>query len=176
MNFEDEIFKKYTVDYKKLLKYGFVKENCDYKYSKEFMNNNFRADICITCKGKINGKIIDIAFNEEYVTFRIEGQIGEFVGQVREEYKNILLDIRNNCFKINYFIYEQSNKITKLINEKYNVLPEFLWETSPNHGVFRNERSNKWFAIIMNIDKSKIISEESGNIEVLNVKLDDSVP
>lgn len=33
MNFEDEIFKKYTVDYEKLLKYGFIKDNNDYKYS-----------------------------------------------------------------------------------------------------------------------------------------------
>ncbi len=176
MNFEDEIFKKYTVDYEKLLKYGFIKDNNDYKYSKEFMDSNFRADIYITNDGKIKGKVIDLSFDEEYINFRIEEQTGEFVGQVREEYKNILLDIRNNCFATNYFIYEQSNRIAKLINEKYNVTPEFLWETAPNYGVVRNSRSNKWFGIIMNIDKSKIIPEETGEIEVLNVKLDDDVP
>ncbi len=175
MNFEDEIFKRYTVNYENLLKYGFIKENSDYKYSKEFMNNSFRVDIYISNDGKVKGKIIDLSFNEEYINFRIEEQIGEFVGQVREEYKNILLDIRNNCFETNYFIYEQTNRLSKLINEKYNVFPEFLWKTAPNYGVFRNIKSNKWFGIIMNIDKSKIIPEETGEIEVLNVKLDDAV-
>ena len=63
-----------------------------------------------------------------------------------------------------------------MIKETYQVEPEFLWEKFPNYGVFRNERSEKWFGIIVNIDKSKIIPKEKGEIEVLNVKLDDEVP
>ena len=161
MNFEDEIFKRYTVNYENLLKYGFIKENSDYKYSKEFMNNIFRVDIYISNDGKVKGKIIDLSFNEKYINFRIEEQIGEFVGQVREEYKNILLDIRNNCFETNYFIYEQTNRLSKLINEKYNVFPEFLWETAPNYGVFRNIKNNKWFGIIMNKERGKIVKSKN---------------
>ena len=118
---------------------------------------------------------IEIELNEEYNNFRIEGNIGEFVGTVREEYRNILQDIANNCFEKEVFIFEQTNRITKLINEKYKVCPEFLWDKFPGFGVFRSTRSNKWFGIIMNIDKSKIIPEKTGEIEVLNVKLDDDV-
>ena len=54
-------------------------------------------------------------------------------------------------------------------------MPEFLWESNPNYGIFRNESSNKWFGVIMNIDRSKLNLNESGEVEVLNVKLDDLV-
>ena len=175
MNIEDEVFKKYIPNSKKLIKYGFKQYNNEYKYSKTFFKNTFRADILIDSKGQVTGKVIEIELNEEYTNFRIEGSIGEFVGTVREEYRNILQDIANNCFEKEYFIFEQTNRITKLINEKYGVCPEFLWDKFPGFGVFRNARSNKWFGIIMNIDKSKIIPEKTGEIEVLNVKLDDDV-
>lgn len=175
MSIESEVFKKYTPNNKKLIKYGFKKCNNGYKFSKMFMNDTFRADIVIDGKGHVIGKVIEVELDEEYTNFRIEGNIGEFVGSVREEYKSILQDIANNCFEKEYFIYEQTNRITKLINEKYNVSPEFLWDKFPGYGVFRNTRSNKWFGIIMNIDRSKIISDKSGEIEVLNVKLDDVV-
>ena len=82
------------------------------------MNNTFRADILINDKGEILGKVIEIELDEEYTNFRIEGSEGEFVGKVREEYKNILQDIANNCFEREDFIYEQTNRITKLIKEK----------------------------------------------------------
>ena len=175
MNIEDEIFKKYKLEEDKLLKYGFKKEFDIYKYSKFFMNDAFRAEICIDKNGKVAGKVIEIELDEEYTNFRMENAVGEFVNKVKEEYINILQDIANNCFKREYFIFEQSNRITNLINKKYNVNPEFLWDKFPGFGIFRNERSNKWFSIIMNIDKSKIISDDSGEVEILNVKLDDDV-
>ena len=175
MNIEDEVFKKYIPNNDKLIKYGFKKFNNEYKFSKTFMNDTFRADIVIDSKGQVTGKVIEIELNEEYTNFRIEGNIGEFVGTVREEYSNILQDIAKNCFEKEYFIFEQTNRITKLINKKYKVSPEFLWNKFPGYGVFRSTKSNKWFGIIMNIDRSKIISDKSGEIEVLNVKLDQDV-
>ena len=175
MSIEIEVFKKYIPNNKNLIKYGFKKCNNEYKFSKTFMNDVFRADIVIDSKGQVIGKVIEIELNEEYTNFRIEGNTGEFVGTVRKEYRNILQDIANNCFEKEYFIFEQTNRITKLINEKYEVSPEFLWDKFPGYGVFRNTRSNKWFGIIMNIDRSKIISDKSGEIEVLNVKLGDDI-
>ena len=175
MSIESEIFKKYIPNNNELIKYGFKKFNNSYKFSKTFMNNTFRADIVIDDKGQITGKVIEIELDEEYTNFRMENAVGEFVNKVKEEYINILQDIANNCFKREYFIFEQSNRITNHINKKYNVNPEFLWDKFPGFGIFRNARSNKWFGIIMNVDKSKIISDESGEVEILNIKLDDDV-
>lgn len=176
MSIEDVVFKKEKLNKESLIKYGFEKENNEYKYSKKFMNDSFRADIVIEESGNVSGKVYDLEVDEEYTNFRIEDVVGEFVNKVKEEYINILKDIADKCFEKQYFIYDQSNRITKMIKEKYNVDPEFLWDKFPNHGVFRNKRSEKWFGAIMNIDKSKIVSNEEGEIEVLDLKLDDEVP
>ena len=160
----------------KLISYGFIKENEGYQYSKKIMKDTFRADIYIDLNGNVQGKVYDLDIEEEYTNFRVEDSVGEFVNTVKEEYIKILKDIAGHCFEKEYFIYEQSNRIAKLIKETYQVEPEFLWEKFPNYGVFRNVRSEKWFSAIMNIDKSKIIPKEKGEIEIINVKLDDKVP
>lgn len=75
-----------------------------------------------------------------------------------------------------HFIFAQSNRIAELVKEKYGVNPEYLWDKFPDYGIFRNPSSDKWFGIIMNIDKSKMVTGETGEIEVLDVKVDDEVP
>ena len=172
---EDEVFKKRKLNKDKLIPYGFILENNIYKYSKLIMDDIFRVDITINSKGNIIGKVYDLDGDYEYTNFRLEIVKGDFVNRVKDEYIKVLESIANNCYTEEYFIYKQSNEVSNLIKEKYNVLPEFLWESNPNYGIFRNESSNKWFAIIMNIDRNKLDFKMSGEVEVLNVKLDDLV-
>ena len=128
----------------------------------------FQAQITIDEIGKISGKVEDLEVGEEYTNIRLKTE-GSFINSVREEYKNILKDIKENCFTENYFIYNQSNRLAEYIIEKYQNKPEFLWDKNPGFGVFLG-RNNKWYAIIMNIDKSKL-SKEAGEVEVINIKL-----
>ena len=172
---EDEVFKKRKLNKDKLIPYGFILENNIYKYSKLIMDDTFRVDITIDSNGNIIGKVYDLDGDYEYTNFRLEIVKGDFVNRVKDEYIKVLESIANNCYTEEYFIYKQSNEVSNLIKEKYNVLPEFLWESNPNYGIFRNESSNKWFAIIMNIDRNKLDFKMSGEVEVLNVKLDDLV-
>ena len=172
---EDEVFKKRKLDKNKLIIYGFVKENNTYKYSKLIMDNSFRVEFTIDSKGNVEGKLFVLDGDYEYTNFLLENVKGDCVNGVKEEFLKVLEDIADNCFTKEYFLFPQSNRIANLIKEKYNVLPEFLWEDNPNFGVFRNENSNKWFGLIMNIDKSKLDLKENGEVEVINVKLDDLV-
>lgn len=168
MDIEEKIFKKACVNYDKLISYGFKKENEIYKYSKK-MNNSFIVEI--TYDKKISGKIIDTNLNEEYYNFRIESQNGAFVNKIRDEYEKILINILDNCFdKLNFFS-PQANRIADLIFKSYSDKPEFLFEKSPDCGVFRDENSNKWYAIIMNIDANKINKNRNGIVDIINVKL-----
>ena len=171
MNIEYDIFKRYKVNIDNLIKYGFTKIDNGYQYNKKFMDNNFLAIIKII-NNQVSGRVFDLDTNLEYTNIRLN-KYGEFTNLVRESYKEILFDIRNNCFSENSFIYKQSNEVVKFIKEKYNVNPEFLWEKTPGVGVFRNSKK-KWFAIIMNIN-GKIFSIDK-EIEVINVKVDDLVP
>lgn len=58
------------------------------------------------------------------------------------------------------------------IAEKYGVLPEYPWATSPEHGVFRHQSNRKWFAIIMRITADKLGLKNSGTVDIMNVKCD----
>lgn len=171
MNIENEIFKRTNVNFNQLEKYGFKKEKDVYTFEKLFLNNEFKAIVNVYNNGLINGKVIDLQTDEEYTNIRTE-MTGEFVNNVRESYRNILIDIRKYCFETNYFISKQANRINKYIKEKYNNEPEFLWKKFPGYGVYRNENNNKWYGIIMNLDLSKL-DNGSGEVEIINVKLDE---
>lgn len=171
MNIESDIFKRTKINIDSLISYGFTKNNNVYEYSKLFMDN-FRADIVINEQGIVTGKVYDINVEEEYINFRIESQVGKFVNNVREEYKTILIDIKEHCFEKLYFITKQANRITKRIIEKYHNEPEFVWDKFPGYGIFRNSNNEKWYGLIMNIDRSKIDKDSTGEIEVINVKLE----
>ena len=141
-----------------------------YIYEKYFLDNEFKAIIIVDNNGTVTGKVYDLQLNEEYTNIRTK-MTGEFVSKVKDEYKNILIDIKNNCYEDNLFINEQANEITRYIKDKYSIDPEFLWEKYPFFGIFRNKNNNKWFALITNVDKSKI-DEGNGKVELLNIKLD----
>ena len=174
MNIEKEIIKKCILDKDKLIPFGFIKEKDNYKYITNIMNNKFRVEIIINANNELIGKIYDIETNEEYTNFRVEN-LGSFSNSVKEEYINILKNIVSNCYISHYFSFNQTNRIVNEIIKKYNVSPEFLWDKYPSYGIFRSKTSNKWFAAILNVDKSKVINNESGEIEIINVKVDDLV-
>ena len=170
MNFENEIFKKTRIDFKKLKKYGFKKEGNIYVYQKKFMDN-FRAIIEINENEEIFGRIYDINVAEEYINYRIESQIGQFVRKVREEYKNILIDIKENCSIKCYFFTNQANRIAEMIHSVYHDEPEFAWEKYPDFGIFKNPQNKKWYGLVFNIDISKLDKNSRGKVEAINIKV-----
>lgn len=174
MKIENEIFKRRKCNFNELINYGFIKDDHIYKYTKEILNGSFRAEIYIKEDSTVDGKIYDLDVNEEYVNFRIDAQIGKFVSQVREEYKSILTDIEKKCFTKEYFIFNQTNRIARLINERYQDEPEFAWTKFPGYGIYRNPNNKKGYALVMNIDKSKIAAG-TGEAEIINVKLNSEI-
>jgi len=166
---ENDIFKKYKVDLNKLIDYGFNKIQDKYVYETKFLNDSFKCIIEIK-DNKITGNVYDLEFNDIYDQFRVKDVIGEFVNNVKEEYIKILKDIRDKCFIPNLFIYDQSNRISKLIKNKYDIDPEFLFDDNST-GVFRNKDNLKWFGIIMNINSSKLDNKLNKDVEVINIKI-----
>ena len=169
MTIEEKMFQKTKINYPKLLKYGFVKNKDIYTYTKNIINNHFQVIICIE-KGKVTGHIIDLNFNEEYYNFRNETFTGNYVAKIREEFEYILKDIKDKCFTNKTFIYDQTNRIIKLIKEKYHDEPQFEWEDTPDCAVFKHPK--KWYGIIMHINKIKLDFNTNEDIEIINVKLD----
>ena len=153
MKLIDELFKKYKLKEEKLIEYGFIFNDGIYSYNILIHNNEFELIINIKNK-RVDGKLIDKDFNDEYEQINFDTTTS-FIEALKKECEDILLDIRDKCFYKEDFIFSQSNEISKYINKSYNVKPEYLWESEPGFGVFRNPNTNKWFGIIMNIKKIK---------------------
>lgn len=49
---------------------------------------------------------------------------------------------------------------------------DYPWLRFPNYEVFRHKDNKKWFAIIMDIPRSKLGIKENGIIDVVNFKCD----
>lgn len=62
--------------------------------------------------------------------------------------------------------------LEKYIKRVYGVVAEFPWLSAPTFAVYRHQRNQKWFAVIMEIPKNKLGIEEEGNINVVNLKSD----
>ncbi len=58
-----------------------------------------------------------------------------------------------------------------MLLESFGDEPEFLWEKDPLCGVFRNKNNKKWYAIVMNVKRSKLDIGDM-KVDVLNVKLE----
>ena len=172
MSIESEIFKKYTPDYDKIAEYGFVKKGKNYLIERLFKKDEFKAVIEISQTGERRGTVYDMENGDEFLPLRVESQQGAFVGEIREEYKKILEDIKWNCFSENYFIFPQTNRIADAMIERYGNKPVFMWDKFPNYGVFKNPINNKWYAMVGDIKHSKLDKFQKDEIvEIMNIKL-----
>lgn len=174
MNIEKNIFQRVKVNFAKLSEYGFEKSDNLWIYRKTFFNNEFRAVVKVNQEGEFSGNVYETNSDDIYFPLRVESMHDGFVGKIRCEYETILNDIKNNCCHLNYFVFPQANRLSQAIYKKYGNHPVFPWPKYNGHGVFKNSDNNKWYAIVMNIDKSKLDKNLSGEIEVVNVKLDEA--
>lgn len=172
MNIEKCIFERSIILVDKLFEYGFKEYEDKLLYKRIIMNNQF--EIILEYKEGIIGRIIDLSFNEEYLNYRVNN-CGSFAEQIKGEFIELLNDIKEKCCINNYYISNQANLINDYIKNKYNIKPVFLWDRTPDFGVYRNEK-NKWFGIIMNIVYNKInkTSKEDKLVEIINVKINPS--
>lgn len=64
------------------------------------------------------------------------------------------------------------NELKQYIQNTFNVNPDYPWVKQPDNEVFRHSNNKKWFALIMNVEKSKLGFLEEGMLEVVNLKCD----
>jgi predicted DNA-binding protein (MmcQ/YjbR family) len=62
--------------------------------------------------------------------------------------------------------------VIDFINTEYDTPQEHLWMSYPDYIVFRNSINNKWFAVVMDVERQKLGLKGSGKVDVLNVKCD----
>ena len=173
---ESDFFKRSRPDFAGLTAFGFEAKEDGYEYSETILDGQFRAYVYVAATGVVRGRLIDTETDEEYLPIRVRNQMGEFVGEVREAYFELLARIRDACFAPVHFIYDQSNRIESRIALEYGVNAEFPWEKFDGNGIFRSRDNGKWFAALLTVEYGKLAGGEAPDaeqiVEVLNVKAD----
>lgn len=170
MLYQGKIFNNRKIIINHLLSYGFIQKDEQYIYSVNLMDNSFNLNISINKTNEIKIKIIDTETNEEYTPIYIQNISGGFVGKIRKEYETILNDIAEKCTIKEIFKSDYAKKIIKYIAGKYKNEPEYLWDKTPNNAVFREKSTEKWYAALLEVEKSKVGINEEGRIEVIDLK------
>lgn len=171
MDIEKEIFQRSRANFDKLGKYGFTCNADAFTLSRTFMDGKFRADIFVCEDGKISGTVCDTKTSEEYANLRADAQNDPLVNSVRDSYRQILKEIRFKCFEPAPFISTQANRIAELIYDKYTDTPQFLWKNFPGYAVFTHKEDQRWYALIMDIDRYKL-GLGKGRTEIIDIKAD----
>ncbi len=152
----------------KLIDYGF---NQDYVFEKTLSNPNFKA-VIIYEKDTLFSKVIDLEMDEDYVLVDVKTPIGKFAAELKIEYEIIITDIIEKCTRSNVFKLSQTKRLMDKVENTYNTDLEFLWEKFPKDAIYRNKDNNKWFVLLVALDKSKIGLDGEGEIEIAVLKHD----
>ena len=168
----EQLFQKAHVNFERLLPFGFRPVEHGYDYSQLILDGDFRVDVSVSQQGKVTSRVFDLMTESEYANVHISTQHGEFVNKVREAYLSVLQSILTQCFHVEHFLAPQANRLAHYLAKKYENQPHFPWEKHPNFAVFKHENNQKWYALIMNLDKSKLLPKHQGEVNVLNLKID----
>lgn len=161
-----EIAKNKKIDLSLLYEYGFVKKDNVYYIEKD-INNDFKVVIEVI-NDNISSKVIDKNFNLEYLMIDTDAN-GEFVGTIREKYEYIISDFLNKCLVNDVNYHDQVKEIILYINKKYNDNIEYLWENSPDSGIFRNKVNSKWYAALLSVKENRISGNSDKIITVIDL-------
>lgn len=165
----DDKLKNRKINYKQLIKYGFKKENNAYTYKTKIHNDQFEVNVIISDKESYS-KLIDIENESEFILVDIETSTGQFVGNLRQEYNEIIEDIVVKCTSKEAFKSKQSKEVIQYIESKYGDNLEFLWEKFDDNAIWRNKQNQKWYGVILTISEEKLGIKSDKIVEAIDLR------
>ena len=155
--------KKRKINYEKLKSFGFVNN----LYSKNILNDEFKVVIKIE-ESKVLSYVIDNTFNDEFTNVDVN-TTGEFIGNIKNNYDEVVNSFINECTLFDFNYHDQVKESISYINNKYNDEIEYLWDSSPDSGIFRNKKNNKWYAAILSVKENRISGDSEDVIFVIDL-------
>ena len=162
-------FKNRKIDYEKLLIYGFKNENDKYIYKTRIQNNQFEVNVIISNEESYS-KLIDLENETEFILVDLETSNGKFVGQLRNDYEQIIEDIIIQCTSKEAFKNSQTKEVINYIEKKYGDKLEFLWEKFDDNAIWRNKQNNKWYGVLLTLSESKLGINSEKIVEVIDLR------
>ena len=167
----EELFLRKKVNFDKLDGYGFDRVSDEYKYTADIMDGSFVLNVIIDKGGAVDTVLTEKESGEEYVLYKTEA-CGSFVGEVRAAVESVLSDIAEKCYEASVFKAPQTNRLIEHVRGKYGDELQYLWKKFPDNAVYRRKDNQKWYAAILTVAKSKIGLKGTGNIEILDLRIE----
>ena len=165
----DQIFKNKKVNFDKLIPYGFTVADNTYYLQRDIMDGQFSLSVKVT-EADIETEVLDLSTNEPYTLFLVSEAVGSFVGDIRTEYQNIMLDIAERCFDDCIFKSEYAQSVIKYVTEKYGDSLEFLWEKFTDNAIWRRKDNQKWYALMLVVKKDRLGFDSDEKIEAMDLR------
>lgn len=172
MSYLELVFNNRKPNHDKLLAFGFKASAGGYSYATLIAERQFLLTVTLDDDGQVVGTtVFDNAANDEYVLHLMPRAEGAFVGAVRADYEDILREIASQCFEADVFKSDYAQAVIQHVRATYGDEPEFLWPRTPAGAVYRRKDTDKWYALMMTISKSKLGLASDESVDVLNVKM-----
>ena len=171
MDIVNVIFKNKTCNFEKLVDFGFEKQQNKYSYKTLLPSSGFEMNVSITEQGEISAEVLDTDLNEPYTLHLASGAVGEFVGNIKAEYENILSDIADQCFEPDVFKTDLAKEIILYIRNTYGDELEYLWKKFPDNAVVRRSDNKKWYAALLTVSRSKLGFESNETVEIIDLRM-----
>lgn len=169
-----DFFQGKKINRTKLLLFGFKEKNNGFVYNHPILNNQFNLTISIDNNGNVHTTLTEVDTGELYTLHLVEGVSGNFVGQIKEEFNDILNKISDECFEPDVFKCIQTNELIKYIYEKYNDSLEFLWEKFADNAIVRRKDNAKWYAAFLTVSKQKLGFEDKIPVEIIDLRTENA--
>ena len=158
------------IDTKKMLSFGFVKNDGIYVYKTDILDGQFYIELTVSNGEKLFVRVVEKEFDEEYTLHLVPEAVGSFVGAVRGEVEEILEKFEHKCCEKEIFKWKQTYAVIEYVKNTYGSDIEFLWEKSPDSAVFRRSDNKKWYGIIMTVPFKRLGVDSDKEAEVVNLK------
>lgn len=180
MSVESDFFAKKRVVFERLVPFGFEKSLAGYDYREKILNGDFEVWLHISSLGQVSGKVMDTDLGEEYLALHVAGASGNFVGQVREAYQEVLVRVAEACFEALPFASDQMNRLANHLKATYGDDFDHPFEKYPEFSSFRYPENQKWYGLVMTLARGKLDlggeqwsqEELDEKVEIINIKVD----
>lgn len=168
------VFRRKKVNFSKLEPFGFQLEGGYYLYRKTFQDCDLQLTVRISPLGEIFSQIIDLTSQEPYTLHLAESAVGSFVGSVKSQYEETLLEIAEQCFEPDIFKTQQAKALIEYVRAAYGDELEFLWQKFPDNAVWRRKDNQKWYGIILTVSRRRLGLPSDEIVEIIDLRLDPS--
>ncbi|MGX7106089.1 hypothetical protein [Globicatella sanguinis] len=116
---------------------------------------------------EIKIKVFELPDRLEYLPFNLnEDEGGSFVNQIRSDVDEVMHQVIKSCYQLK----DYRETILDFVRTEWNTKLETLWAKHPEFYVMKTANRQKWYALMMRISYQLLDPQQSGIVDVLNLK------